>query len=50
MVANVDWFFYFPWVCIAQEAVKQGWEVYVATEDTGRGSEIRSGWDYFDRF
>lgn len=40
MVANVDWFFISHRLCIAQEAVRQGWSVYVAAEDTGRGSEI----------
>src|SRR5690606_203527 len=41
MVANVDWFFISHRLCIAQEAVKQGWKVYVAAEDTGRGNEIK---------
>lgn len=40
MVANVDWFFISHRLCIAQEAVKQGWKVYVAAEDSGRGKEI----------
>ena len=40
MVANVDWFFISHRLCIAQEAVKQGWEVTVAAENTGRASEI----------
>lgn len=40
MVANVDWFFISHRLCIAQEAVKQGWKVVVACEDTGRSSEI----------
>lgn len=40
MVANVDWFFISHRLCIAQEASKQGWKVYVAAEDTGRGNEI----------
>lgn len=40
MVANVDWFFISHRLCIAQEARNQGWDVYVACEDTGRGSEI----------
>lgn len=40
MVANVDWFFISHRLCIAQAAVKQGWKVYVAAEDTGRSSEI----------
>lgn len=41
MVANVDWFFISHRLCIAQEAVKQGWEVVVACEDTGRSNEIK---------
>ncbi|MBW3517561.1 glycosyltransferase family 4 protein [Flavobacterium sp. NKUCC04_CG] len=40
MVANVDWFFISHRLCIAQEAVKRGWKVFVAAEDTGRGQEI----------
>lgn len=42
MVANVDWFFISHRLCIAQEAVKQGWQVTVAAENTGRASEIES--------
>ncbi len=42
MVANVDWFFISHRLCIAQEAVKHGWKVTVAAEDTGRASEIES--------
>jgi glycosyltransferase involved in cell wall biosynthesis len=42
MVANVDWFFISHRLCIAQEAVKQGWQVFVAAEDTGRAFEIES--------
>lgn len=40
MVANVDWFFISHRLTIAQEATKQGWKVFVAAEDTGRGNEI----------
>ncbi|WP_430615322.1 glycosyltransferase family 4 protein [Flavobacterium sp. JP2137] len=40
MVANVDWFFISHRLCIAQAAVKEGWRVFVAAEDTGRGNEI----------
>lgn len=40
IVANVDWFFISHRLVIAREAVKQGWKVYVACEDTGRGNEI----------
>lgn len=42
MVANVDWFFISHRLCIAQEAVKQGWQVTVAAENTGRAVEIES--------
>lgn len=42
MVANVDWFFISHRLCIAQEAAKQGWDVIVAAEDTGRAFEIES--------
>lgn len=40
MVANVDWFFISHRLCIAQEAKKKGWEVFVAAENTGRANEI----------
>ena len=40
MVANVDWFFISHRLCIAQEARKQGWEVIVLCENTGRAHEI----------
>jgi glycosyltransferase involved in cell wall biosynthesis len=40
MVSNVDWFFISHRLCIAKEAVMQGWEVFVAAEDTGRANEI----------
>ncbi|WP_417358331.1 glycosyltransferase family 4 protein [Flavobacterium sp.] len=40
MVVNVDWFFISHRLCIALEAVKRGWEVIVACEDTGRRNEI----------
>lgn len=40
MITNVDWFFISHRLVIAQEAVRQGWKVHVACEDTGRGKEI----------
>ena len=40
MVANVDWFFISHRLCIAKEAKKKGWEVFVAAENTGRANEI----------
>jgi len=40
MVANVDWFFISHRLCIAQQASKEGWKVFVACEDTGRKKEI----------
>lgn len=42
MVANVDWFFISHRFCIAQEALKRGWMVTVAAENTGRANEIES--------
>jgi glycosyltransferase involved in cell wall biosynthesis len=42
MIANVDWFFISHRLCIAQEAVKEGWQVTVAAENTGRAKEIVS--------
>ncbi len=43
IVTNVDWFFISHRLVLAEEAVKAGWEVFVACEDTGRGSEIAIG-------
>jgi glycosyltransferase involved in cell wall biosynthesis len=40
IVANVDWFFISHRLCIAEQAVKEGWVVYVAAEDSGRSNEI----------
>ena len=37
---NVDWFFISHRLIIAEEAVKNGFEVFVACEDTGRSNEI----------
>lgn len=39
-MANVDWFVISHRLCIAREASKQGWDVFVACEDTGRKNEI----------
>ena len=39
-VANVDWFFISHRLIIAEEAMKKGFEVFVACEDTGRSHEI----------
>lgn len=39
-VANVDWFFISHRLIIAEEALKSGFEVFVACEDTGRSNEI----------
>jgi len=50
MVANVDWFFISHRLCIAQEAVKQGWQVTVAAENTGRANEIESDGIHFIDF
>lgn len=40
-VTNVDWFFISHRMVIAEEAQKNGFEVIVAAEDTGRSQEIR---------
>jgi glycosyltransferase involved in cell wall biosynthesis len=40
-VTNVDWFFISHRLVIAEEALKSGFEVIVAAEDTGRSQEIR---------
>jgi glycosyltransferase involved in cell wall biosynthesis len=39
-VTNVDWFFISHRILIAEEAIKSGFEVIVATTDTGRSKEI----------
>ena len=39
-VVNVDWFFISHRLVIAEEALKKGFEVFVACEDTGRSNEI----------
>ena len=41
-VTNVDWFFISHRLVIAEEAKKNGFEVIVAAEDTGRAQEIRA--------
>jgi len=40
IVVNVDWFFLSHRLEIAKEAKKNGFEVFVAAEDTGRSKEI----------
>lgn len=40
IITNVDWFLISHRLVIAKAAVKAGWKVYVACEDTGRGKEI----------
>jgi len=40
IVVNVDWFFISHRLQIAKEALKAGYDVYVAAEDTGRAGEI----------
>lgn len=40
IVVNVDWAFISHRLIIAEHAVRNGWEVYVATNDTGRAMEI----------
>ncbi|MFX8657127.1 glycosyltransferase, partial [Acinetobacter baumannii] len=41
-VTNVDWFFVSHRLIIAEEAKKNGFDVYVACEDTGSSAEIIS--------
>jgi len=40
IVTNVDWFLISHRLVLAKAASKNGWQVYVACEDTGRGNEI----------
>lgn len=42
IVCNVDWFFISHRLSIAKKAVEEGYEVFVAAEDTGRASEIEA--------
>lgn len=49
IVVNTDWFFISHRLCIAQEALAKGWEVFVAAEDSGRAKEIiDKGINYID--
>lgn len=49
IITNVDWFLISHRLVIAKEAVKNGWKVYVAAEDTGRGNEINvDGIEFID--
>jgi glycosyltransferase involved in cell wall biosynthesis len=41
-VVNVDWFFLSHRLIIAEEAIKNGFDVYLATENTGCQKEIES--------
>lgn len=48
-IVNVDWFFISHRLVIAQEAIKNGFEVFVACEDTGRSNEIiQEGIEFID--
>lgn len=40
-VVNVDWFFISHRLAIAEQALREGYEVHVATTLTGRGEELR---------
>ncbi len=40
IVVNVDWFFISHRLCIAEEAIKDSWDVYAIAGDTGRSEEI----------
>lgn len=40
IITNVDWFLISHRLVIAKAAMRTGWKVYVACEDTGRGHEI----------
>ncbi len=41
IVTNVDWFLISHRLVLAEAAIKDGWDVYVACEDTGRSKEIQ---------
>ncbi|GHE38946.1 glycosyltransferase family 4 protein [Sphingobacterium griseoflavum] len=42
IVTNVDWFLISHRLVLAEAALKAGWRVYVACEDSGRSDEIRA--------
>ena len=49
LVANVDWFVISHRIGIAIEAKQQGWNVYIAAKDTGKGNEIKAlGLNFID--
>ena len=63
IITNVDWFLISHRLVLAQAAIRDGWKVYVACEDTGRSHEIsieginfinfplsRSGTNPFDEY
>jgi glycosyltransferase involved in cell wall biosynthesis len=41
MVINIDWLYLMHRICIAKEALKENYQVVVATNDTGRSNEIK---------
>nr|WP_299034122.1 glycosyltransferase family 4 protein [uncultured Tenacibaculum sp.] len=41
IVVNVDWFFLSHRLPIAQRALKEGWDVYLAAQDTGKSETIK---------
>lgn len=48
-VVNVDWFFISHRLPLALHALKEGWEVYLLTKDSGRKDEIeRYGIHFYD--
>jgi hypothetical protein len=47
MVINIDWLYLMHRICIAKEALKENYQVVVATNDTGR-SEIKEGIGFVD--
>ncbi|MVZ63649.1 glycosyltransferase family 4 protein [Sphingobacterium humi] len=48
IVTNVDWFLISHRLVVASHALKNGWEVFVACEDTGRSGEITSQGIHFE--
>ncbi|WP_372746958.1 glycosyltransferase family 4 protein [Lutibacter sp.] len=42
IVVNVDWFFISHRLCIATQAIQEGWSVVVIGKDTGRAHEIEA--------
>lgn len=49
IIVNVDWFFISHRIPIAETALREGWDVFVATQNTGRALEIsKKGINFYE--